>query len=99
MTSAAVFSALADGMVDFDADMLEKLSSDLAAVSARAFGRTASSRDTASALPMRCARSQCGGIAGDHLSRIRESVLGLQRIIGAVSEMAADWLQPELRRD
>ncbi len=98
MTSAAVFSALADGMVDFAADMLEKLSSDLAAVSARAFGQhgviprhgkrfTHALREGLSAV----------GIAGDHLSRIRESVLGLQRIIGAVSEMGADWLQPELK--
>src|SRR6202046_4783229 len=33
------FCALIDGMVDFGADRLEKLSGDLAVVSARAFGR------------------------------------------------------------
>ena len=39
ITSAGVFAALIDGMVDYDADVLEKLSADLAAVSARAFGQ------------------------------------------------------------
>ena len=34
MGSAATFAALIDGMVDFSADMLEKLSGDLAAISA-----------------------------------------------------------------
>ena len=33
--------------------------------------------------------------AGDHLLRIRESLLGLQRILGFVLEIAADWLSPE----
>ena len=37
------------------------------------------------------------GTAGDQLSRIRESLLGLQRIVGFVSEMPAAWLLPELK--
>jgi magnesium transporter len=98
ITSTAVFAALADGMVDFDADMLEKLSSDLASVSARAFGRTGISppHDKRFTLGLRECLGAVGS-AGDHLSRIRESLLGLQRIIGAVSEMATEWSQPELK--
>jgi magnesium transporter len=94
--SASVFAALIDGMVDFDADRLEKLSSDLAEVSARAFnphGDSAKVKKRAS----RALRESLNavGTAGDHLSRIRESLLGLQRIIGFVLKMAADWLPLE----
>jgi len=98
MNSTAVFSALIDAMVDFTADMLEKISAELAAVSARVFGRqgvppsrnksfTRALRDSVNAV----------GIAGDQLSRIRESVLGLQRIAGFVAEMTTDWHLQELK--
>ncbi len=94
--SATVFGALIDGMVDFSADRLEKLSSDLAAVSARAFGpQGASGRgDKRASRALRESLSAVG-TAGDHLSRIRESLLGLQRIIGYVLKMAENWLLPE----
>src|ERR1700744_3898010 len=39
MGNARVFCALIEGMVDFGADQLERLSGELAQVSARAFGR------------------------------------------------------------
>ena len=92
LNSTAVFSALIDSMVDFTADLLEKLSANLAAVSAGVFGRqgappprnksfTRGLRDNLNAV----------GVAGDQLSRIRESVLGLQRIVGFVAEMTTDW--------
>lgn len=94
--SATVFGALIDGMVDFGADRLEKLSSDLAAVSARAFSPQAAPQ-RAHKRVSRTLRESLGevGAAGDHLSRIRESLLGLQRIIGFVLKMAPDWLLPE----
>ena len=96
MGSAAAFCALMEAMVDFSADKLEKLSSDLAAVSARAFRPQASPRQA----DRRISRGlrdclNAIGIAGDDLSRIRESILGLQRIIGFISKMAADWLLPD----
>jgi magnesium transporter len=98
MNSTAVFAALIDSMVDFIADMLEKMSADLAAVSARVFGRqgvppprdrsfTQALRDSVNAI----------GIAGDQLSRIRESVLGLQRLAGYVAEMTSDWHIADLK--
>jgi magnesium transporter len=94
--SAAVFCALIDGMVDFDADGLEKLSGDLAAVSARAFGPRAASRQGSKRLsPTLHASLNAVGTAGDHLSRVRESMLGLQRITGFVLKLATDWLLPE----
>jgi magnesium transporter len=92
--SAAAFCALMEGMVDFSADKLEKLSSDLAAVSARAFRQQASPRqDKRISRGLRDCLNAIG-IAGDDLSHSRESILGLQRIIGFVLKMA-DWLSPE----
>jgi magnesium transporter len=94
--STSAFAALIDSMVDFGADRLEKLSSDLAAVSATAF----CPKGSPGQVDKRVARAlrdslNAVGTAGDQLSRIRESLLGLQRIIGFVLKMAADWLSPE----
>lgn len=96
--SADVFAALIDGMVDTSADMLEKMSRDLAAVSGRAFGRrgVAPPRDKRFTGELRdCVNAV--GTARDQLSHIRESLLGLQRIVGYVAEMTADWLLPALK--
>jgi magnesium transporter len=96
---ATVFAALIEGIVDTNADKLEKLSSDLAALSAQTFGPqgvSAKAKKRAS----RALRESLSavGTAGDHLSRIRESLLGLQRITGYVLKMAADWLSQEKTR-
>ncbi len=94
--STRTFCALIEAMVDFGADRLEKLSGDLAAVSARSFGPQTSSRqhDKRIAQALReCLKAI--GIAGDQLSRNRESMLGLQRIVGFVLKMATDWMLPE----
>jgi magnesium transporter len=95
-SSAAVFAALIDCMVDFGADRLEKLSGDLAAVSARAFApQRHSGRGGKRASGALRESLNAVGTAGDQLSRIRESLLGLQRIIGFVLKMSPDWLLPE----
>jgi magnesium transporter len=93
---AAAFRALIEGMVDAGADRFEQLSGKLAAVSARAFGPkgTAHQGDKRISLGLRECLSEIGA-AGDHLSRVRESMLGLQRIIGFILKMAADWLLPD----
>jgi magnesium transporter len=94
--NATVFAALIDGMVDFSADRLEQLSSDLAAVSATAFCPKGSSVQANKRVAHALRESlNAVGTAGDQLSRIRESLLGLQRIIGFVLKMAGDWLLPE----
>ena len=93
--STRAFCALIEGIVDFDADKLEKLSGDLAVVSARAFGpqtpRHNGKRNSQGL--QECLKAI--GISGDQLSRSRESMLGLQRIIGFVLKMATDWMAPE----
>jgi len=60
--SAVVFAALIDGMVDFAADMLEKSSTDLAAVSAAVFGPhdTRKTRDKRGARALRESLSAVG---------------------------------------
>jgi magnesium transporter len=98
MNSTSVFAALIDAMVDAVADMLEKLSADLAAVSTRVFGRNGKvpPRDKSFTLALRESVNAVG-IAGDQLSRFRESLLGLQRIVGYATEMTTDWHLPELK--
>jgi len=96
--STEIFVALIEGIVDFAADKLEKLSSELAHVSARAFDPNMSSLKVAKPASRELRKSLTDvGAAGDHLSRIRESVLGLQRVIAYVSKAAVDWLGPELK--
>ena len=94
--AAAAFRALIEAIVDVAADRLEQLSGELAAVSARAFGPQGSSHqgDKRISRGLRECLSEVG-VAGDHLSRIRESMLGLQRIIGFILKMTADWLLPD----
>lgn len=97
MSGAAAFACLIDAIVDNSADMLEKLSRDLATVSERVFRRNAAS----SVSDRRLARSlraslNAVGAAGEDESRIRESLHGLQRIIGFVSEMTVNWMPPDL---
>ena len=95
--SAGIFASLIEAMVDHGADMLEKLSGELVSVSARAFSpRPAPRHDKRMTQTLRVCLTEIG-TAGDHSSRIRESLLGLQRITGFVSELGADWLAPELQ--
>jgi magnesium transporter len=96
--SAAVFVSLIDGMVDYAADMLEKRSADLASVSVAVFRSPgdAADRKQKNSRALRDTLKSVGS-AGDHLSRIRESLLGLQRIVGFVQERAGDWMAPELK--
>ena len=98
MTSTAVLAELIDAMVDFSADMLEKLSADLAGVSACVFGQQG--------MPPRHGKSHSRalresvnaiGIAGDRSSRVRESLLGLQRIVGYVAEGTSEWHLSDLK--
>lgn len=99
MTSAAVFVALIDGMVDFAADMLEASSNSLAALSANTFGQNAVASAVRHNRMTHALHESLKtvGREGDRLSRIRESLLGMQRIVGFVSETAAGWLVPELK--
>jgi magnesium transporter len=98
-SSAQLFVAIIDGMVDYGADMLESSSGSLAAVSANTFDRAGSAIPSGTKRVTRAMREnlKAVGTVGDTLSRIRQSLLGLQRIVGFVSETAASWLVPEAK--
>jgi len=95
--STGVFAALIEMMVDYRADLLENISAEIGAVSKRAFAQQAP-RTRRPVVDGGLRRMLAGvGAAGDRLSEIRESLLGLQRIVGFACEMAHDWLRPEIR--
>jgi magnesium transporter len=95
--STAVFAALIETMVDYRADLLESMSAEVSAVSRRVFSRhvprtrrpvlDGALREMLAAV----------GAAGERLSEIRQSLLGLQRIVSFSCEMAHDWMRPEIR--
>lgn len=94
--SSAVFAGLLEAMVDFAADRLEQISADLGAVSQRIFGSPAQPLPPRQQLNSAMQQNLIGvGQTGEHLSRIRESLLGLVRIASFTAETAG-WLQPEI---
>jgi magnesium transporter len=96
--SLATFVTLIEAMVDHRADQLEVLSATVNSISKRVFAQQYAS-------PRRPARDNRAlremlnrvGRAGDKLSEIRESLLGLQRIVGFTGETAHEWLGAEIR--
>jgi len=97
MDSTAVFAALIEAMVDYRADLLETISAQVGAVSKRVFARhVPRARRTVMDGALREMLTALGA-AGERLSDIRESLLGLQRIVGFSCEMAHDWMRPEIR--
>jgi magnesium transporter len=95
--STAVFATLIERMVDFRADLLENMSAQVSAVSKRVFARhVPRTRRVVLDGAMREMLASVGA-AGERLSEIRESMLGLQRIVGFSCEMAHDWMRPEIR--
>jgi len=96
--SLATFAALIEAMVDHRADLLEALSTTVNSISKRVFAQ----QYAAPRRPARYSRAlremlNRVGRAGEKLSETRESLLGLQRIVGFTCEMAHDWLEEEIR--
>ena len=99
LASSEVFISLVEGMVDYGADMLEQIGTRLNEMSRTAFRRY--SRAPKHGIKrrtglLRDALVDIGG-TGDHLSQIRESLLGLQRIAPFACEKTADWTDAELQ--
>jgi magnesium transporter len=96
-SSAAVFASLLEAMVDFAADRLEQIGTELGGVSQRVFG------SKVKPLPQRQRVNSAMhhhllsvGQTGEHLSRIRESLLGLERIASFTAETAT-WLGADIQ--
>jgi magnesium transporter len=101
LTSAAVFAGLMDTIADRLADILEKIATDLDALSHRLFrspateplARRPPARETAD---LRIILRRIGH-SGDLASMIRDSLLGIGRIVPYVAGLAGDWLPPGVK--
>ena len=96
-TSVEAFAAIVDEMVDLNADLLEKIAADLDDVSRAVFSKPRQpDHVTRSNEELRGVLIDVGN-AGERLSRIRDSVLGMQRIVPFVAGTEQDWIPGNIR--
>lgn len=96
--SVAIFAMLLGAMIDVAADVLEKIAGDLGDVSRQVFRRDDARARRGPRLSRRLRETLTVlGDAGEHLSQIRESLMGLQRIVVFASETGQQWLRPEIQ--
>ena len=96
-SSAELLLGLLEVVVDRVADVLERESDELDAASRTIFGAGAGARKPARVDRELRATLRQIGLVGDLLSRLRDMLLGLGRIVPFVEANAADWLAPEHR--
>ena len=100
--SVAVFAGLIDAVTDRLADILERIAADLDLVSHRLFHdpagdereRRPAARESAD---LRVILRRVGH-SGDLVSKIRDSLLGIARIVPFVATGAGEWLSPEIKQ-
>jgi magnesium transporter len=98
-SSAAVFTALVEEMADVAADTLEKIAADLVTLSRETFRRSAPRQRSATRLTRLLREGLVTlGNMGETLSQIRESLLGLGRILDFTGDMAREWLGKEIEQ-
>ncbi len=91
-----VFAMMIEGVVDFSADQLENIAAELTAISQRVFRRRDAPQPNIKQMHKILRRMLSAiGYAGEHLSQIRESLLGLQRIITYTLETCRSWDETE----
>ncbi len=94
----AVFVGLLEAIVDRLADVLEGVGTELDRLSHQIFRPEATGlrrvRRESAVLQSTLADV---GRTGEHVSSLRDSLLGISRIVGFVIEVAADWTPPDLR--
>jgi magnesium transporter len=98
-SSAGAFSGLLEAIVDRMADGLEAIGADLDGVSKHIFRvdpASAPPRGRASEDDLREILRRVGR-AGDLASKIRDTLLGIGRMVPYVTSLAADWLPPEVK--
>jgi magnesium transporter len=96
-TSAAVFTTVIEGMVDYGADMLEEIGTELNGISKDVFRRYGKSHQRNITRANRRMRETLVsvGLAGEKLSQIRDSILGLQRAVPYALEKGKDWIDQD----
>jgi len=98
-SSAQVFAALMEGYVARLADLLEEARARLDHISHQVFRKSADRpRRAIQTTAANRERLQFLGRMGERISLIRESLLGVDRVIGFSLESAKDWFSPELTR-
>jgi magnesium transporter len=96
-SSVETFAALVDGMLELSADVIEQIAAELDGVSRAVFtGLEQQNHVTQSNDELRRVLFGIGN-AGERLSRIRDSVLGLQRIVPFVAGTELDWIPASVR--
>jgi magnesium transporter len=96
-SSLEAFVALVDEMVDLSADLIEKIAAELDGVSRAVFSKfRKQDHVTQSNEELRGVLISVGN-AGERLSRIRDGVLGLQRIVPFVAGSEQDWIPAGIR--
>lgn len=97
-SSAAIFATLLESMVDVDADVLERVARELGDISRRVFPRSDRRARGGPRLSRRLRDVLAAlGDTGEHLSQLRESLMGLQRIITFAKDAGEPWLGPEIQ--
>ena len=96
-TSSAVFTTIVEGMVDYGADLLEKIAGELNGLSKDIFRRYGREKQRNVARVNKRMRETLVaiGLAGERLSQIRDSILGLQRAIPYALDKGKNWISPE----
>ena len=96
-SSAETFAALVDGMVELSADVIEQIAAELDTISRSVFAELGK-RNHVTHSNDELRRVLIGvGNAGERLSRIRDSVLGLQRIVPFVAGTEQSWIPANIR--
>ena len=91
------FAALVDGMVELSADVIEQIAAELDTISRSVFAELGK-RNHVTHSNDELRRVLIGvGNAGERLSRIRDSVLGLQRIVPFVAGAEQNWIPANIR--
>jgi magnesium transporter len=96
--SVSAFVGLLEAIVDRLADVLEHVGADLDAISRRVFkGEQTGTRNAARVDLQLRATLRAIGRAGERVSNIRDSLLGVNRVVLFTNETAGGWMPAELR--
>ncbi|MCK8786442.1 magnesium transporter CorA family protein [Roseomonas sp. NAR14] len=93
--SAVLLAGLLDAIVDRLADLLEQIGAELDRLSTHAFAANEHHRPVRADAALRAALRSVGK-EGERLSRLRDTLLGVGRIVPFVEEAAAKWLPATL---
>ena len=96
-SSAAIFMALLEALVELMADLIERVRGDLDGISADIFSHHAPGVGAGRSAAELQRALQTMGLVNDRLSRIRDSLLVFHRITPYITQSTAEWLPKELR--